>query len=304
MKQKTARFFLGIDGGGTKTAFMLCNEQGEVINRQILPGCNPIDIGIEQAETVLRRGITAVCEGTDLSLVSVFAGIAGGISGDNREKLRAFLDTFGFAVAQNDSDAMNAVAAGLGDCDGVAVIMGTGCVAFTKSGRNYIRTGGFGYLIDEGGDGYSIGRDALRYALYVEQRNASESFLLKALREKAGGNITEHLGDIYAGGKAYIASFCPSVFDAMREGDENAFSIVQSNVCSLSELIKEAAGKLPKSGTVNVVLLGTVAGQPEIVPMLEETLGKHDDKTHYVLSVSNTEPVVGAVKLAMEGIIC
>ena len=304
MKQKTARFFLGIDGGGTKTAFMLCDAEGEVIRKETFPGCNPIDIGIEQAETILRRGITAVCEGIDLSSVSVFAGIAGGTSGDNREKLRLFLDTFGFACTQNDSDAMNAVAAGLGDNDGVAVIMGTGCVAFTKSGKSYIRTGGFGYLIDEGGDGYSIGRDALRYALYAEQRKEPGSFLMKALREKAGGSIMEHLGDIYVGGKAYIASFCPSVFEAMRAGDGEAFTIIQNNIRSLSKLIAEAADKLPVGDKVTVVLLGTVAGQPEIMPMLETALGNCGDKMRYTLSVSDTEPVIGAVKLAMEGTRC
>ncbi len=301
MKQKKIEYYLGIDGGGTKTAFMLCNSNGITIKHSLFPGCNPIDIGMEQAQEILKKGIEEVCEGIDYSKVSVYAGIAGGITGDNREKLQAFFGTFGFAASNNNSDAMNAVAAGLGEKDGVAVIMGTGCVAFTKISQNYIRTGGFGYLIDAGGDGYSIGRDALRYALYTEQRNEPETTLLKLLQEKANGRIIDKLSDIYAGGKVYVASFCPVVFEAMRKGDTDAFLIVKDNVRCVSKLISEAASKMQKEGPTPVVMIGSVAGQPEILPMLKAVLNEEKSGVYYDLSVSDVEPVIGAVRLAMEG---
>lgn len=291
------RYFLGIDGGGTKTAFLLCDESGAELGRCTLMGCNPVDIGMERTKEILGDGIQRVCAGIPYGAVCVYAGIAGGITGDNREKLAEFLRGFGFAHAENNSDAMNAVAAGLMGQDGVAAIMGTGNVAFTKRGGEYLRTGGFGYLIDKGGDGYSIGRDALRYALYAEQRGENEALLLRLLREKAGGEILPQLGDIYAGGKAYVASFCPAVFEALRGGDETALQIVESNVHAAAEVIREAADKLEINETVPVVLIGGVARQPEVIPMLRKTLGGR-----FAIRLSDTEPVLGAVRLAMEGV--
>lgn len=302
MKRENVAYYLGIDGGGTKTAFMLCDTKGAVVNQCILPGCNPIDIGMEQAKTVLKSGIERVCEGVDYAQISLYAGVAGGITGNNQQELHAFFETFGFAAVRNNSDAMNAVAAGLGEKNGVAVIMGTGCVAFTKINNKYIRTGGFGYLIDAGGDGYSIGRDALRYALYAEQREEGETVLLKLLQKKANGRITEQLSDIYAGGKAYIASFCPVVFEAMREGDITALSIVKNNVYCLSQIITEAAEKMQKKGQVPVALIGSVASQPEIILMLEKIFAEKNSSVSYKFSVSDCEPIVGAVRLAMEEI--
>ena len=296
---RTEKYYLGIDGGGTKTDFMLCTADGRVVNRCILAGCNPVDIGMERTKEILTEGISAVCGNIPYGEVIVYAGIAGGISGDNQEKLRAFLLPFGFARAQNSSDAMNAAAAGLNGRDGVAVVIGTGSVAFTKHGREYLRTGGFGYLLDKGGDGYSIGRDALHYALYAEQRGEKETLLLRLLQEKAGGEILPRLGGIYAGGKAYIASYCPAVFEAFRGGDETAERIIDQNMALASELILEAAKKPDSKACVTVRLIGGVAKQPETVPWIK----KHADQDRSValdIAFADIEPVRGAVLLAME----
>ena len=51
------KYYLGIDGGGTKTEFILIDEQGNVLNRYLDKGSNPNDIGIENCVSVLRGGI-------------------------------------------------------------------------------------------------------------------------------------------------------------------------------------------------------------------------------------------------------
>ena len=51
------RSLLGIDGGATKTEFVLFYEDGHVLNRITLEGCNPNVCGIEKSCAILKSGI-------------------------------------------------------------------------------------------------------------------------------------------------------------------------------------------------------------------------------------------------------
>lgn len=208
-------YFLGIDGG-TKTEFMLTDKDGTIMKRILLGASNPVDVGLGKAFEILEKGIGEACNGVFLSKVSVFAGIAGGITGDNKQKIGAFLQKFRFYRYDNDSDARNAVSASLGDGDGITVILGTGDIAYTQKDKNCYRTGGFGYLFDTGGSGYSIGRDAILFGLNAEQMGKTDSVLYQMLKDNYGKDkILDSLSEIYSGGKRHIASVAPMVFAAL-----------------------------------------------------------------------------------------
>ena len=65
MEYSKNHYFLGIDGGGTKTLFKMVDENGAVI-REIRKGAvNPNDIGMENAIALLRSGISEVCHYPD-----------------------------------------------------------------------------------------------------------------------------------------------------------------------------------------------------------------------------------------------
>ena len=64
----------------------------------------------------------------------------------------------------------------------------------------------------------------------------------------------------------------------------------------------EAAEKMQKKGQVPVALIGSVASQPEIILMLEKIFAEKNSSVSYKFSVSDCEPIVGAVRLAMEEI--
>ena len=55
------QYFLGIDGGGTKTDFALTDSEGNLLSRVILGASNPNDVGISAVQDVLLRGIIEVC---------------------------------------------------------------------------------------------------------------------------------------------------------------------------------------------------------------------------------------------------
>ena len=60
MDKKSIKYLLGIDGGGTKTEFLLSDLNGNEIKRLFLGGSNPVNIGIENTLAVLEKGIKQI----------------------------------------------------------------------------------------------------------------------------------------------------------------------------------------------------------------------------------------------------
>ncbi|MBR5156886.1 MAG: XRE family transcriptional regulator [Clostridia bacterium] len=287
------KYLLGIDGGGTKTEFLLTDSVKKEIARVKLGPSNPVDIGMENTKKILEQGIRQVCEGINIREVSVFAGLAGGITGDNKEQINSFLSQFNFAFYDNGSDTGNALSIALKGEDGVVVIMGTGIVAFSQVGSTKHRIGGWGYHIDQGGSGYNFGSDALDSALkFIDGRGGSE--LIKNLIENhLSKPIPDAITDIYQGGKAYVASFARYVFAAFNQGDKEAERIIDKNVCEVAQII--AAGKKYfDDKTVKVVICGGLCNyEQELVPFFKKYLGENQHITF------SNEPVVdGAIMLA------
>lgn len=298
-EQAASRYFLGIDGGGTKTEFALADENGAVIRSLLLGTSNPSDIGIQKALEVLREGIHNICMGLPKNRISLFAGLAGASTKGISEQIAKFLAELGFFSAEFGSDAKNAVAAGLGGRDGIAVIMGTGCVAFAQSDNVQYRVGGYGYLLGDLGSGFAFGRDAILAALQYEDGSGESTAIYELVRARCQGEtVLEKLGRFYEGGKREIAQYAPCVFDAYAAGDTVARDILERNMESIANTIRGAARKVRGDGVVRVVLCGgisTSSGQI-LIPMLEKMLSS--DTRKYEISICERTMIIGALTLA------
>lgn len=287
--------YLGIDGGGTKTALALADSSGRIISTLRTDCCNPIDIGLGRSKEVLSDAIYTICRGVRLSQVTMFAGIAGGTSGGMKEALREFFGGFGFRRFGNDSDNLNIISAGLGKGDGISVILGTGICVWSRYKGESRRVAGWGYLIDDGGSAYNIGRDALGAFFRAHDGSGAESPLTRRIAETCT-SPEELLKKVYDEGKKTIAGFSPLVFEAAEAGDSLAESILDRNLAFAAGLIKTAAKRFPESGHVKVVLAGGLTEQPSLTDRLTKALS--DER--FELNILGCEPVEGAVKLAME----
>lgn len=290
-------YYLGIDGGGTKTVFALADERSNILRRVTLGPTNPVDIGIEAALSTLGEGISQVVQGMNPCEVSVFAGIAGGITGDNQTRIRAFLDALGFAGADNGSDAQNIVSAGLGREDGICTIMGTGSVTFVQHRGESIRLGGYGYLFDEGGNGYTIGRDAILACLKAEEGSGETTVLRELLLQTINApTVLNALSVFYDGGKKQVASYAPLVFEAYDRGDATAARILQKNMKCVAKSLCDAKNKMQATRAIQVVLAGGLTARADVlIPMIREQL---QDGAAYDIRVLQQPPVTGALWLA------
>lgn len=283
---------VGIDAGGTKTEFLLCDENENIINRVLLGTGNPNDIGIDACIALFAQGLDTLLG--DVSPDAIFAGVSGGGFGENCERIRSFLSTrYPNAKVDNGTDAINLLYCvnNLQSC--AALICGTGFALFVKRGDEVLRLGGWGNLFDLGGSAYDVGRDAIRVLLEAEETSQEklDNPLCKLLAERLGCSAHDAIGDFYSRGKSYIASFAPVVFEALNLGDSDAKKIVRNNAQIVAEricLAKNTWGELSE-----IVCAG---GLFSASAFFEELSALVDTP----LIIPNVSPAMGACRRALE----
>ena len=287
-------YYLGIDGGGTKTALMLVDERGDVVRTLRADACNPVDIGMESAQRILKDAIFEICRGIAFSDVTLFAGISGGASGNTKEQLNVFFESFGFFATRSDSDNVNIIAAGLGERDGITVILGTGFCVYTQRSLMHHRISGWGYLLDDGGSGYNLGRDALHAYFSAYDGSGEKTALTDEIDKAYAGGAHALISYVYGKGKKAFASFAPTVFAACRRGDRIACEILERNMREVARMIEVAMREFD-GRSVPIVFAGGLTHEECVVSWLEREL---KEKKGYSISILNEEPVTGAVILA------
>ena len=288
------RVLVGVDGGSTKTEFILFREDGTLLKRTVLPGANPNLHGLENSLSIFQQGLDSLLE-TGMELAGLYIGCAGFLSGGYGEKARQTLQkTYPKARIGCSSDVMNIIACGSDSRRCIAAICGTGSVIYANAGRQIHRLGGASYLLDKQGSGFDIGRDALRTALLERDGVGEKSLITPMVEEKLGSTVWDGIHEIYKEGPAYIASFAPIVFTAYDMGDRVAEKILREHAAYLADMI-QAAAKMYDCGKA-VVLSGSIfAKAPVFLRMLKEQV-----TINLQFEVPSVPPVYGACALACE----
>ncbi len=157
-------YFLGIDGGGSQTTFVLGDEKSVLASVQA-GGSNVVRVGEGEVRSVLHQGVRQVCQQAGIKpahVVALCAGIAGAARDEVRQKIARLLAKSISGKIEVVGDVVVAHEAALGGASGVVVISGTGSIAYGRheSGRT-ARAGGWGYAISDEGSGYWIGVQAV-----------------------------------------------------------------------------------------------------------------------------------------------
>lgn len=239
LSQSDKPLYVGIDGGGTKTEFVLFEENGTVCDVVFREGSNPNDRGIEQSIVTLTKGLEQLLRGRTAS--GIFAGV-GGVSLPAYQKAITgqLTETFRTTVAA-DTDAANVLSMGADPENSMAVICGTGSCVFVRKGKERYRLGGWGYLLDQAGSAYDVGKDALRLALAVEDGLEKPCLLADKIKEVLGGSVFANIGQVYQKGRPYIADLARVVLQLADTGDRAALDILQNNAARLGMLIRTGA---------------------------------------------------------------
>lgn len=280
--------YIAIDGGGTKTDFILFSAEGEVFERFQLGGCNPNAYSIAHTESILSEGIDKMVS-SGKKIVGVFAGISGASAGKNREALNSFLaNRYQYFKCRVEGDIHNVINS-VEDADRcIAVISGTGSVAYGYDGETLHRIGGWGYLFDEAGSGFDMGRELFRHCLACEDEGRLSDELYVYLSEALGGGVFANISSVYAKGKDYIASFAPTVFDFYDKGNSVAIEIVKKTATRLADMINQAH-KSYDCGNLAVIAGGLTARRDILEPLIRKEV-----HSAIRLAFPDEAPILGA----------
>lgn len=233
-------FMIAVDGGGTKTEFVLFSNEGNIKNRLVLDGCNPNVVGIEKTYKILKTGIDNL-RSDDVDVLGIYCGIAGAFSGNNKMLIDNFLHkTYPNVITECSSDIRNVAASVIEEEKCITVICGTGSNVSIINGKDIKRIGGWGYLFDGKGSGFDIGRDAISAVLAYEDGIGDKTMLTSLITQRLGGSVWDNINYIYSQDKGFVASFTKEVFKAYREGDRTAIDIIESNITALADKINFA----------------------------------------------------------------
>lgn len=279
---------VGIDGGGTKTEFVLFERNGTVkgVNRQ--EGSNPNDRGIDSSLDVLTTGLEQLLRGTTPE--AVFAGI-GGVSLEKYQRaIKEHLTDRFHTLVGADTDAANVLSMGADPDNSLAVICGTGSCVFVRKGERRYRLGGWGYLLDQAGSAYDVGKDGLRSALAAEDGLAPRTLLTELIVKQLGGGVFENINTVYREGRPFIADLARVVLEAAHAGDVDAIAILRQNAQRLGQLLMAAVTQY--DAPRQAVAAGSFLKDPLFREMVRDVSG-------ITLVMPELPPVYGACVEAM-----
>lgn len=241
---------IAVDGGGTKTEFVLITADGRLLRRLILPGANPNGSTLEQACGILRQGIDALL-GEGVQVQAVFIGCAGMASGGNGEAAERLLrKAYPHLTLRCRSDILNILAQAKDPENAIAAICGTGSVVYATKHGTLLRFGGGGWRLETCGSSYDLGRAALLAALEHRDGTGPETVLTAMVEQRLGGGVWANVGKLHTESTAFIASLAPLVTDAWQKGDAVATDIVNKTLHRLAHLIITASEKAPQAQQV------------------------------------------------------
>ncbi len=305
----TQKLILGIDGGGTKTVACLAqvdlDAQLKILGRG-RAGCSNLKaVGSKNALESLLVALQQAWSDAQQQPEPVTTAVLG-LSGAGRPEAQSLLQQWNQEnhVAQQlmlVHDALPVLAAGTPQGNGVALIAGTGSVAFSADlQHNTAVVGGWGYWFGDEGSAYWLGQAALRAASQASDGRSPATLLTKAIFDRL--TITEpremlaalsRSGDV----RSAIAGLADLVSDMADMHDPVALQIICQAAGSLTALVTSAAKKLDLGESFPLALAGGVlCGSRLIRETLLQELAAQKVIPNSVEIV--TDPVQGCLRLA------
>lgn len=299
--------FLGVDGGGTKTAFCLLDERGGVVAQAAAGGSYHWALGVDGAAQVIHDGVREVCAVAGVVPADVtyaFFGIPG--YGES-SALVPLLDAIPAAVLGHhryrcDNDMVCAWAGSLGALDGIAVVGGTGSMAYGERDGLRARAGGWGEVFGDEGSAHWIGVRGLAAFSRMSDGRLVPGPLHPLLRERLELHEDIDLVDVvltrWAGGRAEVAAVAPLVTEAAARGDVVAAGILRDAGTQLAEVAAAVRGRLgyPPGETVPISCSGGVFSAGPVLASFGRALAVLDPG--FDLRAPLHPPAVGAALYA------
>lgn len=300
------KYYIGLDGGGTKTKCVIADENLNIINEAVSGPSNFLMIGNETVSQTLYELITNSLSESKIYYEQI-AGIVLGTTGAGRrsdaEMLENFFKNFLLQKKINlnfrvESDARIALEGAFSGKTGSILIAGTGSIMFGKDvNGNIHRVGGFGRFIGDEGSGYTIGRLGLQAVAKSFDGRTKRTLLSELLKEKFGiVDPSNLITEVYKN-NFDIASVAPLVIKAAELKDKICTEIINEQIDELILHIKSMYNLLNEKEMKLSLIGSTITTDNFYAKKFREKI--ISEMSNVKLIEPELSPAMGAVLMAM-----
>ena len=272
---------IGVDGGGTKTVAWLgrvisANEY-DVLGRGAAGSSNVNAVGWDEATSNLKKSIISAWQNAGLEPSAVDIAVLA-LSGSGHEKVRKSLVQWasenriaGSTEVIHDAEAV--LWAGNSEGWGVALISGTGSVAFAKSqsSEEIGICGGWGFWFGDEGSAFWLGQSALRAVAHADDGRGPATSLTDAIAARLNAaNARSFLRELSRGDQVRhnIAALADVVLETAETGDEVAQGIAQEGARHLALQVQAASEQSALADRFPLAFAGGVLCSSEMIRQL------------------------------------
>jgi len=241
------RFFLGVDGGGTKTEFVCIDRERKLVATALTGTTYHLQVGLKGAVGLLRQGVSAICGQLNISpdeIEHAFFGLpAFGEDAAIDPQLEAACgQILGHARYACGNDMICGWAGSLGGEDGINLVAGTGSIGYGEREGLTARVGGWGEIFSDEGSAYWIAIQGLNAFTRMSDGRLSPGPLHSAFRNALGLSADLDICARVMGERGMardgIANLAQIVSDAADKGDAAACHILQQAGLELAEMAR------------------------------------------------------------------
>ena len=284
-------YYLGIDGGGTKTKFSLCDEKGVLKTSIEEKTCHYLQVGLNGVTEVISQGIDSLCKTNNIKrneIAYAFAGMPGyGDAPKDMEPIRAAVEKamngIPFSIG-NDGEI--ALAGSLCCKDGINIVAGTGSIGFGYNSKTNttLKCGGWHHGIgSDEGSGYWIAYHLLHeFTRQIDGRDEKTELYNKVkehLKLNDDGDIISVVIVDWNLDRTKIASLSRIVDELYDLNDKYAIEIIDNAAKELAEIVTTLYKKLGFDKEILISYSGGVFNMGDkIINALKKYLSSCDAK--------------------------
>jgi N-acetylglucosamine kinase-like BadF-type ATPase len=249
----SARYFLGVDGGGTKTRFALLDD-GKTLRAEATLGTSyHPDVGVDGVRGVLAAGLREVLDKAGASSSQVAFAFFGLPAFGEDSAVTPALEALPRAMLGRDRCAVDNVmvcgwAGSLAAEDGINIVAGTGSIGYGQRRGASARAGGWGEHFSDEGSAYWIAMQGLN--VYSRQsdgrlpRGALHALINESLNLRDDLDLCAHVYGPNARSRGELAQFSPLVAKAAAQGDAAALDVFHRAGAELAQIVIALRAKL------------------------------------------------------------
>lgn len=293
-------YYLGIDGGGTKTTCAVGDERSLLATATAGPS-NIVRVGEFKARESLLEGVKQACAAAHIApdqIVRTFVGGSGAARPELAAIVRRILAEVLLTPIDVAGDMETALAAAFDDELGVVVNAGTGSFAYGRNRQGTtLRAGGLGFAVGDEGSAHWIGREAVSTVLRAGDRTGEVPVLAAALCKAWGVGSLKDLAR--AANSVPPPDFSALAPPVTASHDEISLSVLNRAAHELAELADVVIKRLFNDAEplVPVATIGSIFRHSKIVR--EGFYNEIRRLDPFVdVRVEIVEPVQGALRMA------